>query len=100
MLQQGAGSGTVAMLSSWCFNFRYFFEQLIYVGTLIFVAAKFFEGRTILTIGFDRLDAKRVSIKGPDEDNIVWIGHRYATNVEADAIAEAFRTRLKESSAA
>jgi hypothetical protein len=100
MLHDGYDTQLVSMLAAWCSDFRYLFEQLIYVGTLIFVAAKFFEGRTILTIGFDKLDAGHVLVKGPDQDNVVWIGHRYGTSLEAQAIAEAFKSRLKESVAA
>jgi hypothetical protein len=100
MLHRGYDAELVSMLSAWCFDFRNLFEQLIYVGTLMFVAAKFFEGRTILTIGFDKLNSKNVLLNGPDENNVVWIGHRYETSLEAQAIAEAFNVRLKESVAA
>lgn len=89
----------IMMFAVWCQDFRYLAEQLILAGALVFVAGKFFEGRTILTIGFDQLDTQRVLPKGPDEENVVWIGHRYATEIEAEAIAEAFKSRLKQSEA-
>jgi len=90
----------LAMLSAWIVDFRYLADQAIYAATIFFVGAKFFETRTIFTIGFDNLDVAKIAIKGPDDDNIVWIGHRYGTRVEAEAIAEAFAERLKESAAA
>jgi hypothetical protein len=76
---------------------EYLMIQLIYVAALVFVAAKFFEVRTIITVGFDRLDGAKVVLKGPDEQNVVWIGHRYGSKYEADAIAVALQNRLRES---
>jgi hypothetical protein len=87
----------VTMFSTWCINLTLLSDQLIYVGALIFIAAKFFEGRTILTVGFDRLDTRKILVKGPDDENVVWIGSRYETSLEAEAIADTFRARLKES---
>ncbi len=87
------------MVMAWVTDFRYLAEQGIYAATIFFVGAKFFETRTILTIGFDKLDAGKIQVKGPDEDNVVWIGHRYATKLEAQAIAETMTERLKQSAA-
>ncbi len=90
-------SWRVDMLDAWCTDFRYLAEQLTFVGALIFVAGKFIETRSIFTVGFDRMDAAKVSMKGPDDDNIVWIGHRYGTRMEAETVASAIESRLKES---
>jgi hypothetical protein len=84
-------------ISIWVMDFRYLFEQGVYAATIFFVGAKFFETRTILTIGFDKLDKDKVSVNGPDETNTVWIGHRYNNRLEAEAIADAFRERLRAS---
>ena len=91
---------TLIMISTWVTDFRYCFEQGLYASTVFFVGAKFFETRTIFTIGFDRLDAEKMSVKGPDENNVVWVGHRYSTPLEAESIAGALTERLKESIAA
>jgi hypothetical protein len=90
-------SSGVIMIATWVIDFRYFFEQGVYASTVFFVGAKFFETRTMLTVGFDKLDAKKISIKAPDADNIVWIGHAYANPIEATAVFEAFSERLKQS---
>ena len=37
--------------------------------------------------------------RGVYENNILWIGHRYATRFEAEAVASVFAERLKESAA-
>jgi hypothetical protein len=96
----GADPTLIIMFSTWVTDFRYFFEQGIYAATVLFVGAKFFETRTIFTIGFDKVDAEKMSIKGPDENNVVWVGHRYGSPLEAESIANALAERLKESAAA
>ena len=78
-------------------NLRYTADQAIYAATIFIVGAKFIETRTIFSVGFDKLDADKVSCKGPDENNIVWIGRRYGTRMEAEAVAQVFESRLKES---
>jgi hypothetical protein len=94
----GRSSG-VTMLIYWVIDFRFVFEQMIYAGTILFIGAKFIETRTIFTIGFDKLDADKVSMKGPDENNVVWIGHRYGTKLEADTVAQLLESRLKDDAA-
>ena len=84
-------------LATWCADLRYLLDQLIYAGIIFFVGAKFIETRSIFTVGFDKLDAAKVSLKGPDDDNIVWIGHRYGTRMEAETIAATIESQLKES---
>jgi hypothetical protein len=87
----------LTMLAAWTVDFRYLAEQSVYAATIFFVGAKFFETRTVFTIGFDKADAAKIAIKGPDDNNVVWIGHRYGTRLEAEAVSEAFAERLKES---
>jgi hypothetical protein len=89
--------GTLLMLVTWVVDFRYLADQAIYASTIFFVGAKFFETRSIFAIGFDKLDTAKISLEGPDENNIVWIGHRYGTRLEAETVANAFAERLKES---
>jgi len=92
-------SADITMTANWCYSLRNIAETVMSAAVLVFVAAKIVEGRTILTIGFDKLDANKVSFKGPDENNIVWIGHRYGSKFEADAVAATLENRLKESTA-
>jgi hypothetical protein len=95
-----AQSMFLTMLAGWTVDFRYLAEQAVYAATIFFVGAKFFETRSMFTIGFDKLDAAKIAIKGPDDDNVVWIGHRYGTRLEAEVVANAFAERLKESATA
>lgn len=89
--------GVLEMLAIWVVDFRYVAEQGILAATIFVVGARFIETRSILTIGFDRLDAARMVLKGPDQENIVWVGHRYGTPFEAEAVASVIGERLKES---
>jgi hypothetical protein len=90
-------SDGLTMLMTWVVDFRYVFEQFIYAAAIFFIGAKFFETRTVLSVSFDRLDAARMSVTGPDENNVVWIGRRFATPLEAQAVAETLAERLKQS---
>jgi hypothetical protein len=80
-------------------DFRYLAEQGVYAATIFLVGAKFIEMRTVFSIGFDRQDVAKIALQGPDDDNVVWIGHRYGTRIEAETVAAAFAERLKESAA-
>ena len=84
-------------IATWVYDFRYLAEQGTLVGAILFLGSKLLETRTTLTIGFAKLDDKNLSIKGPDENNIVWFGHRYATAVEAQAVADTLAERVKQS---
>jgi hypothetical protein len=91
--------GGLIMIATWVVDFRYLAEQAVYAATIFWIGAKFIEMRTVFTIGFDRQDTARITLKGPDDDNVVWIGHRYGTRIEAETVAAAFAERLKESAA-
>lgn len=80
-------------------DIRYLCVQLVYVSGIVFVGAKFFETRTTFAVTFDRIDAGKMSVKGPDGDNIVWIGQRYGTELEAQTVAATLENRLKENAA-
>ena len=82
------------MVLYWTADFRYIFENGIYASMVLFVGAKFFETRTVLTVGFDTVDGSKVTVKGPDEEHVVWIGRRYDTAKEAEAVASVIADRL------
>jgi len=80
----------------WVTDFRYVFESGILASVVLFVGAKIFETRTLMSIGYDAIDAGKIAVKGPDDDNVVWIGRRYASPHEAQVVAAAFAERLGE----
>ena len=82
------------MVLYWTIDFRYVFENGVYASTLLFVGSKFFESRTVLTVGFDTVDGSKVTVKGPDDEHVVWIGRRYDTAQEAEAVASVIADRL------
>ncbi|HEX4159716.1 MAG TPA: hypothetical protein VHY79_14710 [Rhizomicrobium sp.] len=92
----GADRPLIEMITTRVMDFRFLADQAIYAATVFTVGAKFIEMRTVITIGFDKLNAGKMVVKGPDEDNIVWIGHRYGTQFEAQAVASVIGERLKE----
>lgn len=85
------------MFRTWLTGFSYLSQQLIYVGALLFVGAKFLEGRTLFTVGFSNLDADKMRVQGPDENNTVWVGQRYGSKFEAESMAVALQSRLEAS---
>jgi hypothetical protein len=87
------------VLSTSAFDLRALADTAVLASTIFIVGAKFIETRSILTVGFDKLDAAKIVVKGPDDENIVWIGHRYGTSYEAEVVANVFAERLKESAA-
>ena len=89
----------ISMFSTWTYDLRQTVDGLIYIGALLFIGAKFFETRTTFAVTFDRVDSNKMSIKGPDEENVVWIGQRYGTRQEAEAVAATIENRLKENAA-
>lgn len=96
----GAYSLSYVMVTTWIADFRFLAGQAVYAATIFIVGAKFIETRSIFTVGFDKLDVAKMTLKGPDDDNVVWIGHRYGTQLEAEAVAAAFAERLKQNAAA
>jgi len=84
------------MVLAWVSDFRYLFENGMNVAALLWVGASLVETRTLLGVGFDRLDAGVMSVKGPDEANTVWIGRRYGARLEAEAMAAALESRIQE----
>ena len=83
------------MATYWAVDFRIVFEQGILASVVLFVGARIFETRTIMSIGYDTADASKIAVKGPDDDHIVWVGRRYGSAHEAEAVAAAFSERLE-----
>jgi len=98
-IKYGAGdlhtAGMLSMFSTVFYDLRQMADELIFVGIVLFIGAKFFETRTIFTVGFDKADAARMTMKGPDDDNVVWIGHKYGSRLEAESVAAMIQSRLK-----
>ena len=87
----------IVMAGEWCYSLHFLCESVIGAAAIVFIGAKFLEARTILSVGFDQIDSAKMAIKGPDDDNIVWVGHRYGTKLEAESVALTLENRLKES---
>ena len=94
-IQSPATKAVLITLVTWISDFRTLAEQAFYAATIFFVGAKFFETRSLFTVGFDRMDAKKIELKGPDRENVVWVGYKCATKKEAETIAHAYEERIK-----
>ena len=88
----------IAMIGEWCYSLHFLCESVIGAAAIVFVGARFLEARTVLSVGFDSIDAAKMSVKGPDSENVVWIGHRYGTQMEAESVVAMLESRLKEGS--
>ena len=91
------GGRILTMWLTWCVDFRYLFEQFILAGAIVFAGSRFIDARSVFMIGFDKLDSDKMRFKGPDEDNVVWVGHRYGSKMEAEVVASTIESRLRES---
>jgi hypothetical protein len=87
----------LSMLATWSYDLRQVADNLVFVGVVLFVGAKLLETRTLISIGFDRIDAGRISMKELGDDNVVWVGRRYDSRLEAEAVAAQIESRLRES---
>jgi hypothetical protein len=79
-------------------DFRYLAEQIIYASTVLFIGAKFFEQRTVISIGFDKPDAGKMAVMGPDENGFIWVGRKYASRIEGESAVSELKTRIMQSS--
>lgn len=82
------------LADTWAVDFRYVFEQGILASVILFVGARIFETRSMISIGYDAADASKLAVKGPDGDHVVWIGRRYGSAYEAEVVATAFAERI------
>jgi hypothetical protein len=87
---------TLIMFGEWAYSLRNVSDTVLEAAAIVFVGAKFLESRTLLSVGFDKADAQKVAVKGPDEDDVVWVGHRYSSRLEAETVVDAVQKRLKD----
>lgn len=85
------------MLAVWAAGFRYICEQIMFVSTVAILGSKFLKSRTVFSVGFDKIDSNKILLKGPDEENTVWIGRRYNNSLEAECVAAALTDRINAS---
>ncbi len=90
-------TGAILGFRTLVIDFHFLCDQGVYAAIILLVGAKFFETRTVITIAFDKLDAAKMHLKGPDSDNIVWVGRKYGSAIEAEAVSAAMQSRLQES---
>jgi len=86
----------LTMIKTWIADFRFLSDQVLYGSIILFVGARFFEARAVLSIGFDRVDATRMAVHGPDKEGFIWVGRKYDSHAEGAAVVAALRGRIDE----
>jgi hypothetical protein len=74
---------------SWSFG-----QTLIWAGVLLYCFGRFTASSFVTIVGFEQTRPSELIVRGPDADNIVWLGRHYATTTEAEAVANTFRQRF------
>lgn len=69
-------------------------DHMLLPSVILFIGAKLLEAKTLITIGYDRIDAGRMLVKQPGDDFVVWIGRRYDSHQEAQAVADLLAQRI------
>jgi len=87
----------LTMGRTWVADLRFLAEQVIYAATILFIGAKFFEQRTLISVGFDKADGAKMAVSGPDENGYIWVGRKYPTRLEAENAAAALRSGIMQS---
>ena len=66
----------------------------LWVGAILYAIGRFLAGGLITIVGFEHTPPSKLLVKGPDEQNYVWIGKPYANAIDAELAAKAFSQRL------
>jgi hypothetical protein len=82
---------------TWIADLRFLAEQVIYASTILFIGAKFFEQRTVISVGFDRPDSGKMAVMGPDENGYLWVGRKYPSRIEGENAVAALRSGIMQS---
>ncbi len=80
----------------WVFDLRFLAEQMIYASTILFIGAKFFEQRTVISVGFDRPDSGKMAVMGPDENGYIWVGRKFPSRIEGENAVAALRSGIMQ----
>jgi hypothetical protein len=69
-------------------------STMVWVGAILYGIGRIFESGFVTLVGFERTPPSKLIVRGPDENNVVWIGNPYHNIVDAEAAARAFSDRL------
>ena len=86
----------IVWLRTWIIDFRFLAEQIIYASAILFIGARFFEQRTLITIAFDKPDAGKMAVMGPDENGFIWIGRKYPSRLEGETAVAVLKSRIMQ----
>lgn len=87
------------MISDWAYDLRQVAEEGMFVSVIVMLYGKFAQTKTVFSVGFDMSERDRLMCSGPDENNVVWVGRKYDSIVEAELVAKTISDRLAKSPA-
>jgi len=64
------------------------------IGAAFYCLGRFLEVGIVTIVGFERTPPSELIVKGPDDQNIVWIGKPYKNAVDAELARQAFSQRI------
>jgi hypothetical protein len=64
------------------------------IGAAFYCLGRFLEVGLVTIVGFEKTPPSELIVKGPDDQNIVWIGKPYKNAVDAELAARAFSQRI------
>ncbi|HEY3918123.1 MAG TPA: hypothetical protein VGL83_10035 [Stellaceae bacterium] len=87
-------SQTLMMIASLHYGFG---TTLTVIGVAFYCLGRLIENSFVTIVGFERTPPSKLLVKGPDENNVVWIGSPYDSPIDAQLAAQAFAARLGSS---
>jgi hypothetical protein len=67
---------------------------LVYNSVFLIAIGVLLRSWRVTLIGFESTPAAQIVVSGPDDDNVVWLGKKYASALDADLAANALAKRL------
>lgn len=69
-------------------------SPLLYNSVFLISVGLLLRNWRVVIVGFENTPSAELTVDGPDEDKVVWVGKRYANALEADLAVHALSKRL------
>lgn len=93
--QELNGGGIASILYSVSLGFQAAAPFVFVAGVLLYCFGRFLAAGSITLVGFEGASSQDIAVVGPDDQNVVWIGRKFAARIDADAAAEALKQRFR-----
>ncbi len=68
--------------------------SLFWAGVVLYALGRLLDRSSITILGFERTEPSECTVRGPDENNTVWIGRSYKHPMDAEHAVLALKERL------